>query len=101
MINPKPKDRSSTPIRVSGPRLNLGNAYLLTEEGIAKIEAGARNLTVDLAEIDFVDSSGIGALVGLRKRVPDGQVSLINVGGFVAMVLKKTKTAPLFQLDEY
>ena len=74
----------------------MANAHILGEDGRAQIDAGAQNLTIDLQEIEFVDSSGIGVLVGLRKGVPKGQVSLINVGGFVATVLKKTKTAALF-----
>ncbi len=99
MNNPKPISTHSEALRPKGPRLILANAHLLAEEGKAKIQAGASNLTVDLAEIEFIDSSGIGALVGLRKRIGEGQVALVNVGGFVATVLNKTKTAPLFDFD--
>lgn len=96
MNNPKPTSSHPAALRPKGPRLILANAHLLKEEGTEAIDAGISNLTVDLAEIEFIDSSGIGALIGLRKRIGDGQVTLINVGGFVATVLDKTKTAPLF-----
>ncbi|MEM7056880.1 MAG: STAS domain-containing protein [Pseudomonadota bacterium] len=87
-----------TPIRPSGPRLDITNAHLLTDKALAQHDAGATALIIDMSEIDFVDSSGIGALVGLRRRLKHGSVTLLNVGGFVATVLSKTKTAPLFEM---
>lgn len=98
MNNPSPVGLSTHAIRPAGPRLILANAHTFTEAGMARINAGAKNLTIDLAEIEFIDSSGIGALIGLRKRIPDGQVTLTNVGGFVSVVLSKTKTASLFNI---
>lgn len=83
-----------------GPRLSIQNAHLLTEDARARIADGAQKLVIDLGQIEFVDSSGIGALVGLRKALPDGEVSLTNVRSFVSLVLTKTQTARLFTISE-
>lgn len=85
-------------IKVPGPRLVITNAHILKEQGCAAIDAGARDLTIDLAEVEFIDSSGIGVLVGLRKRLPDGRLALSNVTGFVTTVLEMTRTGPLFDI---
>ena len=51
----------------------------------------ARRVVVDLDEVTFLDSSGLGLLAALRKpalRDPDGEFALINPHGIVAKVLQ-------------
>jgi anti-anti-sigma factor len=43
------------------------------------LEAGCRALVVDLAEIDFIDSAGIGSMLQLRKRCQGLGVNLALV----------------------
>jgi anti-sigma B factor antagonist len=57
-------------LSVSGD-LDLGTAPQLTRRAAEIIQAGAgfgSELTVDLANVEFCDSVGISALVGMRKR---------------------------------
>ncbi|MEM6661801.1 MAG: STAS domain-containing protein [Pseudomonadota bacterium] len=85
-------------LKASGPRLVIANAHVLKEQGMSLINAGATNLIIDLAEIEFIDSSGIGALIGLRKNLKHGQVTLKNQTKFVQLVLRKTKTDLVFNI---
>lgn len=100
-MQPRTNDaETNDSIRPIGPRLTIDNAHKLSEAGKARITSEADRLVIDLVEIDFIDSSGIGVLVNLRKKIPDGDVHLINVGRFVSLVLKKTLTDRLFTISE-
>jgi anti-sigma B factor antagonist len=48
-----------------------GELDLATANGLveALVEIAGSTLVVDLADLSFMDSSGIGALVGARKRI--------------------------------
>ncbi len=52
-----------TVFEISG-RLNLGNTLVTIESAIRKlIDEGARKLVVELSDVSYIDSSGIGMLV--------------------------------------
>lgn len=50
------------------------------------------HLVLDLAGLEFCDSAGLGAIVGLRRRVVSagGTLTLTGVGGQVARLLEYT-----------
>ena len=50
-------------------RLTAANATQFKEDVVACIDAGENMLVIDLSQTGFVDSSGIGALVGVLKRL--------------------------------
>jgi anti-sigma B factor antagonist len=46
---------------------------------IDRIDAGARRITIDLHRVDFMDSSGLGALVSALKRIgKDGELRVCS-----------------------
>ena len=49
----------------------------LREELNALIEDGAVSLVLDLSRLEFLDSTGLGVLVGAQKRLVQGQGELI------------------------
>ncbi|MBX9920794.1 MAG: STAS domain-containing protein, partial [Mycolicibacterium frederiksbergense] len=48
-------------------RLNMVAAPTLRKELHAIVESGQTRLVVDLSEVDFIDSSGLGALISGLK----------------------------------
>jgi len=60
------------------------------------VEAGPTNIILDLAAIDFVDSSGLGALVQLVKKAT-------TEGGTVQLVTnpRVTQTVKLVRLEKF
>ncbi len=53
---------------------------------------GAHQLVLDLAEVSFVDSTGLGAMVSGLKALPSGgSMVLCNVGQTVAALLRLTR----------
>jgi len=68
-------------------RLSLGNTLLSIESAIKKlIEAGARKLIVDLTELTYLDSAGIGMLVGTNGLMEQagGTMRVCGAQGLVA-----------------
>ena len=66
-------------------------------KGVSKcIEDGPPNVVLDLSKIDFVDSSGLGALVQLVKAAQ-------NLGGSLQIVTnpRVTQTVKLVRLEKF
>ena len=60
------------------------------------IDSGPKNVILDLAQIDFIDSSGLGALVQLVKQAQTG-------GGSLQIVTnpRVTQTVKLVRLEKF
>lgn len=75
-----------------GPRLDAEVAPAFRQALLQAIEQGHGNLIVDLHGIDFIDSSGLGALVSAFKRLKgaatEGDIRLANVQPPVNSVLE-------------
>ncbi len=78
-------------LRLEG-RLDLVNAGALREAVRSAVARGLHSLVVDLADVPFVDSSGIGALIGgLREtRQAGGELRIANAAEQVRTVLSLT-----------
>lgn len=58
-----------TVVRPGEERLTAVNAKKFKEEVVALIDEGASTLVIDFKEVSFLDSSGLGALVGVLKKI--------------------------------
>ena len=83
---------SGCTVLVGTGRLNMVRAPKLREVVAEVVAAGHHHLVLDMAGIEFVDSSGLGALVGCLKaaRQAGGDLRIANVGPQVRMVLQLT-----------
>ncbi|GAB3604745.1 STAS domain-containing protein [Conyzicola nivalis] len=82
-------DELVTVIRGEG-RLNMVSAPLLREAVTDAISKGRPRVVVDLSGVDFMDSSGLGALVGCLKtaRQAGGDLRIAAPSEQVTMVLQ-------------
>lgn len=90
-----------TVVEISG-RLNLGNSLLGIESGIKRlIEAGARKLIVDLTEVNYIDSSGIGMLVACAGQLEQssGRMRIAGASGAVAKAFEIVHMERITPLD--
>jgi anti-anti-sigma factor len=62
----------------------------------SKIEEGPKNIILDLSQIDFVDSSGLGALVQLAKQAQGSEGTLQIVTN-----ARVTQTVKLVRLEKF
>ncbi len=66
------------------------------------IDEGHRRVVLDLGEVAFIDSQGLGALISSLKtlRAEEGDLKLVNVPEAVDSVLRITKLARVFETHE-
>ena len=66
------------------------------------VEDGRLDVTVDLSQLRLVDSSGVGALVSLYKRVRaiGGQVMFTNVTAQPLVIFKLLRLDVVFELNQ-
>ncbi|MEV4902422.1 STAS domain-containing protein [Citricoccus sp. NPDC055426] len=85
--------RHDTYTEVTGEgRLNMVAAPKLKDVIASEIGAGSRQIVVELGKTEFMDSSGLGALISCLKlaRQASGDLRIANVPPQVLMVLQLT-----------
>jgi anti-sigma B factor antagonist len=90
-----------TVVEISG-RLHLGNSLTYAENAINRlIEGGTRKLVIDLAKLEYIDSSGLGMLIfcGGRMEQNGGRMRVAGAGGTVARVFEIANASRILQFD--
>ncbi len=88
-------------VRLDEPRLDAAVADRFRAAMIEILSRGERHLVIDLSRVDFVDSSGLGALVGVLKRVgSDGSLELAGLNRSVRKVLELTRMTTVFRIRD-
>lgn len=86
-------------LEVAG-EVDLYTAPSLREKVISLVEQGARNLLVNLEQVGFMDSSGLGVLVAGLKRLKEagGDMALVCRNGPALKVLAITGLDRVFRV---
>ncbi len=75
-----------------GPRIDVGSASQFKGQLVDFITAGHRRLVIDMSNINFVDSSGLGVFISTLKSLGhDGAMAISGVGPQVMPLFKLTK----------
>ena len=74
-----------------GGEVDVYTAPTLRERLVELVDGGARNVVVDLGRVDFLDSTGLGVLVGALKR-------LRAANGTFALVCAKEPLLKIFRI---
>jgi anti-sigma B factor antagonist len=54
-------------------------------------DSGAKRIVVDLAEVSFIDSLSLSALVAAHKKLgDDGRIAIVAVHEYVRLILQAT-----------
>ena len=82
-------------------RITVGSEATALRETVASLNSGGtRNLVFNLAGVDYIDSTGLGALVmsatTLRKN--GGNVKLVSLNRRTIELLVMTKLATIFEI---
>ena len=59
--------------------LDLGSCPVLRQAVVAEVADGHNHLVIDLSGVDFIDSAGLGSVVGALRRVRSHHCHLLLV----------------------
>jgi anti-sigma B factor antagonist len=91
-----------TAVEVAG-EIDVASASQLRDCLHQLIDAGSRRLVVDLRQVSFMDSVGLGVLVGVQRRLRShghggGSIQLVCAEGLVLRILRLTGLDRVFAL---
>ena len=81
-------------------RLDAAAARTFKQEVEAVWTADIKSVSIDMTPVGFIDSSGIGALLSIYKKLPQGSpsVRLVGVTPAVASVIELLRLHRIFEI---
>lgn len=88
-------------VEVEG-QLIVSNRQELKQKVLDQLEKGHRKVLVDFGRTSYIDSSGLGVLVSLAKKMRElgGDLRLANLNDDLQTLFELTKLDTLFQISE-
>lgn len=86
--------------KMIGENFSIEEAALVREESYSKLAQGEKDIILDFANCEFIDSTGLGVLVGLYKKCQERDASMIleNITERVYKVFKMTRLDNVFDI---
>jgi anti-sigma B factor antagonist len=82
-------------------RLGADKAVAFKEEVGRHLAGGAISVVLDLSKVEFIDSSGLGAILAIFKRMPKGSdLILCGATDSVASMFKLTRLDRVFTMKK-
>ena len=90
-----------TVVEVEG-QLIVGNRQELKQRVLEELDNGSRNFAIDFSETGYIDSSGLGVLVSLSKKIREqgGELRLASLNEDLRTLFELTKLDTLFQISD-
>jgi anti-anti-sigma factor len=83
-------------------QLIVGNRQELKQKVLDELERGGRKFLIDFSQTGYIDSSGLGVLVSLSKKIREqgGELRLANLNDDLKTLFELTKLDTLFQIAD-
>ncbi len=83
-------------------QLIVGNRQELKQKVLEELEKGERKFVVDFEKTGYIDSSGLGVLVSLSKKIREqgGELRLANLNEDLRTLFELTKLDTLFHIAD-
>jgi len=90
-----------TLVEVEG-QLIVGNRQELKQQVLEELEGGDRKFVIDFAKTGYIDSSGLGVLVSLSKKIREqgGELRLSSLNEDLRTLFELTKLDTLFRIAD-
>jgi anti-anti-sigma factor len=88
-------------LHVAGVReLSAANSFGFRDRVQTELRLSHSTLELDLSEIRFIDSQGLGVLIGLQKRLArrQGALKVVNPAPHARKVFELTRMGRLFEI---
>lgn len=81
-------------------RLDISSAASVKEEVVKRLNSGERAIILNLMQVDFINSSGLGTLVSILKEVKSvgGRLALSNLVSHVQEIFEITQLSEIFEI---
>src|SRR5499426_743644 len=81
-------------------QLIVGNRQELKQKVLDELERGGRKFLIDFSQTGYIDSSGLGVLVSLSKKIREqgGELRLANLNDDLKTLFELTKLDTLFHI---
>ena len=87
-------------VTVDAERIDAAGAIQFKEEMRSETASSAARVVLDLSAVDFIDSSGLGAIVAAMKQLGDDRrLDLAGLSPAVDKVFRLTRMDTVFNLD--
>jgi anti-sigma B factor antagonist len=95
------REGSVTVVDVDG-QLIVGNRQELKQKVLDELEGGARKFLIDFTRTGYIDSSGLGVLVSLSKKIREqgGELRLSTLNEDLRTLFELTKLDTLFRIAD-
>lgn len=82
-------------------RMYVEEATILREKLIGFMDEGKKHFEIKIANVDYIDSSGLGVLVAIQKRAlqVQGGVKIIGATGIVKELFELTRLNKIFEMQ--
>jgi len=88
-------------LEVRATRIDAAAAIGFKDAVRTAVRGGRGRVVLDLSAVEFVDSSGLGAIVAAMKALPNGrQLDLAGLHGAVAQVFRLTRMDQVFAIHD-
>lgn len=88
-------------IRAGQDRIDAACAIRFKDRMREMTQSDARRVILDMSQIAFIDSSGLGAIVAVMKAIgPDRKLELSGLTHTVQKVFRLTRMDTIFQIHE-
>ena len=90
-----------TVVEVEG-QLIVGNRQELKQQVLDRLDGGDRKFAIDFANTGYIDSSGLGVLVSLSKKIREqgGELRLSSLNEDLRTLFELTKLDTLFRIAD-
>ncbi len=88
-------------VQVNG-ELIVGNREEFKQTVLMRLEGGDRKFVIDFGDSSYIDSSGLGALVSLSRKIREsgGDLRLAGLNEDLRTLFELTKLDTLFQISD-
>lgn len=76
-------------------------AALIREQLVDYLDKGYKYFVINMGNVDYIDSSGLGVLVGIQKRAikNGGSVRIKDIKGLVKELFELTRLIKVFEME--
>ncbi len=81
-------------------RLDITSSASLKDDILRHVARGQSKIILNLAQVDFINSSGLGTLVSILKevRLAKGRLVLSNLASYVQEIFEITQLSNIFEI---